>query len=174
MASWLECKKKNLHWNTARRKHCCVASAIEGNVVPHVVFLNQHLHPYLSTSPDPAADRLIVFAWVMSKIDTKYNLIRSREQRRRDGRYWNGTGMAINGTTPSQCSIIAIWFINYPWRWGFFISLVMQIGRRDTLAHAHTHEGRQHLISWGSLSFLCVTHCRFIWISTLKKIWLAV
>lgn len=89
----------------------------------------------------PSCRPLIGFAWVMSTIDRKYNLIRSHERRRWDGRYWNRMGMATNGTTPSQCSIIAIWFINYPWRWGFYLPRHANWQRRHTRACTLTKKG---------------------------------
>lgn len=110
----------------------------------------------------PSCTPLIGFAWVMSTIDTKYNLIRSREQRCRDGRYWNRTGMAINVTTPSQCSIIAIWFINYPWWWGFYLTRHANWQKRHThtCTRIHTKEGN---IWYHGEACLPSAWCRAVW-----------
>lgn len=97
----------------------------------------------------------------MSTIDRKYNLIRSREWRRWDGRYWKRTGMAINGTTPSQCSIMAIWFINYPWRWGFYLTRHANLQRRHTRAFAPTKKGN---IWYHGEALLSSVWCDALWL----------
>lgn len=126
-------------WNTPRRKRrrlCNRGRRHTPRCAPQPTFT-----PVFIYIARPSCRPLIGFAWVMSTIDRKYNLIRSRERRRRDGRYWKRTGTAINGTTPSQCSIMEIWFINYPWQWGFYLSRHANWQERHTRAFALTKEG---------------------------------
>lgn len=118
-------------WNRRKRRTPCCA--------PQPTFT-----PGFIYNTRPSCRPLIGFAWVMSTIDTKYNLISSCEQQRWDGRYWNGTGMAINGTTSSQRSIIPIWFINYPWQWGFYLARHTNWQKRRTRTQArHHHASRR-------------------------------
>lgn len=116
----------------------------------------------------PSCSPLIGFAWVMSTIDRKYNLIRSRERQRRDGRYWKRIGMAINGTTPSQCSIMTIWFINYPWRWGFYLTRHANWQKRHTRAYALTKEGN---IGYHGEARLPSVRCGAVWLTAGSLDW---
>lgn len=122
--------------HTPKRKHRRVVSAIEVHPMS-CSSTNIYSHIYLHLAR-PSCRPLIGFGWVMSTIDRKYNLIRSLERQHWDGRYWKRTGMAINETTPTQCSIISIWFINYPWRWGFYLTRHAN-WQKET--HTHRVEG---------------------------------
>lgn len=123
---------------------------------------NIYSHIYLHLTR-PSCRPLIGFGWVMSTIDRKYNLIRSLERQHWDRRYWKRKGMAINETTPTQCSIISIWFINYPWRWSFYLTRHAN-WQKETHTHIEwkaTYHGKAYLSSF-CVMLTGMTHCRFI------------
>lgn len=149
---WFPC------WNIPpKRKHCRVVSAIEVHPMS-CSSTNIYSHIYLHLTR-PSCRPLIGFGWVMSTIDRKYNLIRSLERQHWDGRYWKRMGMVINETTPTQCSIISIWFINYPWRWGFYLARHAN-WQKET--HTHRVEGN---VSWKGFSFFLL--CNVDWCDSL-------
>lgn len=83
--------------------------------------------------------------------------------------------MAINGTTLSQCFIMAIWFINYPLQWGFYLTHHANWQRRHTDSYTETSRRRAIFDITGRLVFpLCCGTMwlgRFMWMNAWKTVW---
>lgn len=174
---WLQCYNRNTERADCASMNFCAEIQPKGNAtvrqsrqnaatprcVPQPTFT-----PVFIYIARPSCSPLIGFAWVMSTIDRKYNLIRSRERQRWDGRYWERKAMAINGTTPSQCSIMTIWFINYPWRWGFYLTRHANWQKRHTRAYALTKEGN---IGYHGKACLPSVRCGAVWLTAGSLDW---